>query len=70
MVNGKKLLNVCFILNRTRFHRQKIRRLQNRWNALYSTLRSEFCNYAVGPWASVAGRETALARGNPALKGI
>jgi hypothetical protein len=29
-------------------------------------LRSEFCNYAVGPWVSVAGRETALARGNPA----
>jgi hypothetical protein len=28
--------------------------------------RSEFCNYAVGPWVSVAGRETALARGNPA----
>ena len=32
--------------------------------------RSEFCNYAVGPWVSVAGRETTLARGNPALKGI
>jgi hypothetical protein len=31
-------------------------------------LRSEFCNYAVGPWVSVAGRETALARGNPAMK--
>ena len=29
--------------------------------------RSEFCNYAVGPWVSVAGRETALAGGNPAL---
>src|SRR6266496_2646395 len=28
-------------------------------------LRSEFCNYAVGPWVSVSGRETALARGNP-----
>jgi hypothetical protein len=30
--------------------------------------RSEFCNYAVGPWVSVAGRETALARGNPAIR--
>ena len=29
--------------------------------------RSEFCNYAVGPWVSVARRETALARGNPAI---
>jgi len=44
--------------------------LQNRGNALNCTLRSEFCNYAVGPWVSVAGRETALARGNPALEGI
>ena len=42
--------------------------LQNRGNALYSTLRSEFCNYAVGPWVSVAGRETTLARGNPAIR--
>jgi hypothetical protein len=41
-------------------------RLQKRWNALYSTLRREFFNYAVGPWVSVAGREAALARGNPA----
>jgi len=31
-------------------------------------LRREFCNYAVGPWVSVAGRETALARGNPAIR--
>jgi hypothetical protein len=30
--------------------------------------RSEFCNYAVGPWVSVAGRETTLARGNPAIR--
>src|SRR5207247_11384633 len=44
------------------------RHLQNRRNGLYSTLHSEFCNYAVGPWASVAGRETALARGNPAIR--
>lgn len=29
-------------------------RLQNPGNALYSTLRSEFCNYAVGPWVLVA----------------
>jgi hypothetical protein len=40
--------------------------LQNRGFGFYFTLRSEFCNYAVGPWVSVAGRETALARGNPA----
>ena len=26
---------------------------------------ASFLNYAVGPWVSVAGRETALARGNP-----
>jgi hypothetical protein len=44
--------------------------LQNRKSRLYSKLRSEFCNYAVGPWVSVAGRETALARGNPAMKWI
>jgi hypothetical protein len=42
------------------------RRLQKRFDALYSTLRSEFLNYAVGPWVSVARREAALARGNPA----
>jgi len=30
--------------------------------------RSEFCNYAVGPWVSVARRETTLARGNPAIR--
>jgi hypothetical protein len=30
--------------------------------------RSEFYNYAVGPWVSVAGRGTALARGNPAIR--
>jgi hypothetical protein len=47
---------------------EESRRLQNRRIALYSTLRSEFCDYAVGPWVSVAGRETALARGNPALR--
>src|SRR6266536_2296583 len=28
-------------------------------------LRSECCNYSVGPWVSGSGRETALARGNP-----
>jgi len=49
----------------------QFQRLQKRRDALYSTLRSEFLNYAVGPWVSVAGRETALARGNPANpKGI
>src|SRR4029453_11079178 len=41
------------------------RRLENRGFGFYSPLRSEFCNYAVGPWVSVSGRETALARGNP-----
>ena len=46
----------------------RIWRLQNRGFCFYSTLRSEFCNYAVGPWVSVAGRETALARGNPAIR--
>jgi hypothetical protein len=30
---------------------------------------ASFYNYAVGPWVSVAGREAALARGNP-VKGI
>jgi hypothetical protein len=29
---------------------------------------ASFFNYAVGPWVSVAGREAALARGNPAKK--
>src|SRR6266568_7390046 len=29
---------------------------------------ASFYNYAVGPWVSVAGRETALARGNPAKR--
>ena len=29
---------------------------------------ASFLNYAVGPWVSVAGRETALARGNPVLR--
>jgi hypothetical protein len=43
-------------------------RLQNRGFGLLFQLRSEFCNYAVGPWVSVAGREAALARGNPAKK--
>jgi hypothetical protein len=43
-------------------------RLQNRGFGFYSLLRSEFFNYAVGPWVSVAGREAALARGNPAKK--
>src|SRR5437667_8490092 len=43
-------------------------RLQITDFGLYSKLRSEFCNYAVGPWVSVAGRETALARGNPAKR--
>jgi DNA-directed RNA polymerase subunit alpha len=42
--------------------------LQNRGFGFYFVLRSEFCNYAVGPWVSVAGRETALARGNPAKR--
>jgi len=28
--------------------------LQNLWNSLYSRFRSEFFNYAVGPWVSVA----------------
>jgi len=42
--------------------------LQNCKFRFYCTLRSEFCNYAVGPWVSVAGRETALARGNPAKR--
>ncbi|OLD70323.1 MAG: hypothetical protein AUG90_01710 [Verrucomicrobia bacterium 13_1_20CM_4_55_9] len=42
--------------------------MQNLWFVVYSTLRREFCNYAVGPWVSVAGRETALARGNPAIR--
>jgi hypothetical protein len=42
--------------------------LQNPRFGFYSTLRSESCNYAVGPWVSVAGREAALARGNPAKK--
>lgn len=42
--------------------------LQKRGFGFYSKLRSEFCNYAVGPWVSVAERETALARGNPAKK--
>jgi hypothetical protein len=46
----------------------QFQRLQKRRNALYSTLRSEFLNYAVGPWVSVAGRETTLARGNPAIR--
>jgi hypothetical protein len=43
-------------------------RLQNRGFCFYFTFRSELCNYAVGPWVSVAGRETALARGNPAIQ--
>jgi len=43
-------------------------RLQNHGFGFYSLLRSEFFNYAVGPWVSVAGREAALARGNPAKK--
>ena len=43
--------------------------LQNGPVRLYSTLRSEFLNYAVGPWVSVAWTETTLARGNPAPKG-
>jgi len=42
--------------------------LQKRRDALYSMLRSEFLKHAVGPWVSVAGRETALARGNPAIR--
>jgi DNA-directed RNA polymerase subunit alpha len=42
--------------------------LQNRGFCFYSTLRSEFCNCAVGPWVFVAGRKTALARGNPAKR--
>ena len=46
----------------------RIWRLQNRGFCFYSILRSEFCNYAVGPWVSVAGRGTALARGNPAIR--
>ena len=46
----------------------RIWRLQNRGFRLYSNLRSEFCNCAVGPWVSVAGRGTALARGNPAIR--
>ena len=29
---------------------------------------ASFVNYAVGPWVSVAGRGTALARGNPAIR--
>jgi hypothetical protein len=45
-------------------------RLQNRGFGFNCSPRSEFCNYAVGPWVSVAGRETALARGNPANEGI
>jgi len=39
--------------------------LQKLTIGLYSMFRSEFYNYAVGPWVSVAGREAALARGNP-----
>ena len=35
-------------------------------SAFIPELRSEFCNCAVGPWVSVSGRGTALARGNPA----
>ena len=31
---------------------------------------ASFLSYAVGPWVSVAGRETALVRGNPAKKDI
>ena len=37
-------------------------------DGVHSPSRSEFLiRCAVGPWVSVAGRETALARGNPAL---
>jgi DNA-directed RNA polymerase subunit alpha len=42
--------------------------LQNGGFGVLFHARSEFCNYAVGPWVSVAGRQTTLARGNPAKR--
>lgn len=43
--------------------------LQNLPNRVHSISAASFyTRCAVGPWVSVAGRETALARGNPALR--
>lgn len=36
--------------------------------SLFHAPQRVFLNYAVGPWVSVTGHETALARGNPALR--